>query len=73
MATLALPDGRTLVAEWVDDRMGSLRIEGEPHAEIAGWPLNSTLAELLGYHVAHQEWPSWIHDLAREIEAAQGA
>jgi hypothetical protein len=46
-----------------------LRIDGEPTAEIVGAPLNSTLAELLGYAVAHERWPVWIDDLAREIES----
>jgi hypothetical protein len=72
MATFALPDGRTLTAEPFDDRMWSLRIEGEPHAEIVGWPLNATLAELLGYRIAHEEWPPWIDDLAQEIDPDQG-
>jgi hypothetical protein len=65
-----LPDGRTLAAEPWPDQYWHLRIEGEPGAEIVGWPLNSTLAELLGYDVAHEEWPIWIDDLAREIDAA---
>jgi hypothetical protein len=65
-----LPDGRTLAAEAWPDGSWNLSIEGEPAAEIVGWPLNSTLAELLGYAVAHEEWPAWIDDLAREIESA---
>jgi hypothetical protein len=39
-------------------------------AEVIGWPLASTLADLLGYNVAHEDWPPWIDDLAREIESA---
>jgi hypothetical protein len=65
-----LPGGRTLTAESWPDGYWCLRIEDEPHAEIVGMPLNSTLAELLGYAVAHEEWPDWIDDLAREIEAS---
>jgi hypothetical protein len=38
------------------------------HREVVGEPLQSTLADLLGYSVAHDEWPSWIDDLAAEIE-----
>ena len=71
MAKYPLPDGRTLIAE----RHGTegdwhLLIEGEQDAELVGRPLNSALAELLGYDVAHEEWPSWIDDLAAEIERA---
>jgi hypothetical protein len=34
-----------------------------------GHPLNSTLAELLGWNVAHEEWPEWINQLAEQIDA----
>ncbi len=64
-----LPDGRTLVAEPWPDGDWYLAIEGEPYAEIVGRPLNSTLPDLLGYNVAHEEWPAWIDDLAQEIES----
>jgi hypothetical protein len=50
-------------------RNWSLRIEEELLAEILGWPLNTTLAELLGHAVAHEKWPTWIDDLAQVIEA----
>jgi hypothetical protein len=52
------------------DRYWHLRIEGVPGAEIIGWPLNTALAELLGYAIAHEEWLSWIDHLAREIESS---
>lgn len=69
LTTFSLPDGRTLAAEPMPDGYWYLRIDGEPHSEMAGWPLNSTLAELVGYNIAHEDWPSWIDDLAREIQA----
>ena len=40
----------------------------ESGEEIIGKPLQTTLAKLLGYSVAHDEWPGWIDDLAAEIE-----
>ncbi|MCD6020880.1 MAG: hypothetical protein K0R20_590 [Actinomycetia bacterium] len=69
VTTFSLPDGRTLAAEPMSDGYWNLRIEGEPHADIVGQPLNSTLADLVGYNVAHEEWPAWVDDLAREIQA----
>ena len=73
MAGYALPDGRTLIAERNETEDGwHLLIEGEPNMELIGSPLNSSLAELLGYRVAHEEWPSWIDELAAKIEAALG-
>ena len=49
-----------------------LQIEGDPSTETVGWPLNSTLAETIGYVIAHEEWPTWIDDLAKEIEGFFG-
>ena len=69
LTTFSLPDGRSLAAEPTSDGEWHLRMEGEPHAELVGWPLNSALAELVGYDIAHEEWPAWIDDLAREIQA----
>ena len=64
-----LPDGRTVEAEkTLDEGYWHLQIQDDPGAEIVGHPLNSTLAELLGYEVAHAEWPNWIDDLASQIE-----
>jgi len=37
---------------------------------ITGSPLNSTLAELLGYKVADEQWPSWIDEMAEAIASA---
>jgi hypothetical protein len=66
----ALPDGRTLATEPMADGMFHLWIEGEEGvAEIMGSELDVALADLLGYVVAHEEWPAWIDDLARRIEA----
>jgi hypothetical protein len=45
-----------------------LRLGDEPQGEIVGTPLQSTLAELLGYEVAHEMWPDWVDDAAAEIE-----
>jgi hypothetical protein len=68
-----LPDGRVVVVEPTFVDAGRThwhcRLEGKPEAEIVGWPLNSTLAELLGYEVAREEWPPWINELAAEIES----
>ena len=74
MAVYALPDGRSLEVERLppDPVSWHLRIQGEPDAEIVGTPLGSTLAELLGYQVAREEWPVWIDDLASKIEDALG-
>ena len=49
-----------------------LRVTDEPAAEIVVTRLNSTLAQLLGYEVAHDEWPKWIDDLASQIDDALG-
>ena len=69
VATYPLPDGRTLIAEpHGTEGDWHLLIEGERDAEVVGQPLNSSLADLLGHHVAHEEWPSWIDDLAAEVE-----
>jgi hypothetical protein len=69
MAIYALPDGRSMEIERIPDRdYWHLRIQGEPNAEIVGTPLGSTLAELLGYEIAHEQWPGWIDELACEVE-----
>jgi hypothetical protein len=71
--THPLPDGRSLNVERMPDNASwHLRIEGDPSAELVGTPLNSALAELLGYRVAHEEWPEWIENLAIEIEGSVG-
>jgi len=46
-----------------------LALEGVKDGEIIGFPLDSTLAALLGYDVAHESWPVWIDRLAAEIAA----
>jgi hypothetical protein len=64
-----LPDGRALLVERLaNDEHWHLQLEDEPQTEIVGVPLQSALAELLGYEVAHQSWPSWVDDCAAEIE-----
>jgi hypothetical protein len=73
-----LPDGRVLVAsplpEEPDGRVfWECWIEGDASAVRLGCPLESTLADLVGYDVAHDELPDWIGLMAREIEAASGA
>jgi hypothetical protein len=40
---------------------------GELEFPTNGWPLNKTMAQALGYNA--DGWPSWINDLAAEIEA----
>jgi hypothetical protein len=64
-----LPDGRTVLVERLaNDLHWHLQLEGEPTTELVGAPLQSALAELLGYAVARQSWPSWLDDCAAEIE-----
>jgi hypothetical protein len=59
MAIDPLPDGRAVEVEPMPDgHYWRLRIEGDPESEIVGTPLQSTLAELLGYNVGHEDWPS---------------
>jgi hypothetical protein len=73
VGTHRLPDGRSLeVDRTADEVHWHLRIEGDPSAELVGAPLNSALAELLGYRVAHERWPEWIDILAAEIEGSFG-
>jgi hypothetical protein len=61
-----LPDGRTVLVERLaSDGFWHLTLEG---AEIVGEPLQSTLAELLGFDVAGESWPRWVDDCAAEIE-----
>lgn len=74
-----LPDGRVVQAGIVDESGGDapelgplweLAIQGDSDADVSvGHPLNSTLAELLGWNVAHEEWPAWIDELAAQIES----
>ena len=74
-----LPDGRVLLANTVEapennnpdlGPLWELQIEGAGGEVLVGHPLNSTLAELLGFGVAHELWPGWVDRLARRIEAA---
>jgi hypothetical protein len=62
-----LPDRRVVLVERLDDGW-HLQLADEPQAEIVGTPLQSALAELLGYAVAHESWPGWLDDAAADIE-----
>jgi hypothetical protein len=62
-----LPDGRIVLVERLDERW-HLQLADGTQPEIVGTPLQSTLAELLGYEVAHEPWPDWVDDAAAEIE-----
>lgn len=72
MARYGLPDGRFLIVEPHDTKpqggYWSCVVSGEEGLPIVGTPLNSTIAETLGYDVAHEQWPAWIDDLAAQIE-----
>ena len=69
MLRYVLPDGRIVVVERLaDDEYWHLQLEGDEASEIVGEPLQSTLAELLGFDVVHDSWPSWVDDCAAEIE-----
>jgi hypothetical protein len=75
--TFVLPDDRILAVALFDSRrfgpMWELSITpGTSNETCAGKQLPSSLADLLGYRVAHEQWPSWIDDLASEIERAFG-
>jgi hypothetical protein len=69
-----LPDGRRLTARILDvapepetEHLGpfwELELDGEVSV---GHPLNSTLADLLGWNVADEDWPTWIDELAARI------
>ena len=67
-----LPDGRTLIARILDTAQGGddlsqlweITIDGET---LIGHPLNSALAELLGWNIAHEDWPEWINEIAARI------
>jgi hypothetical protein len=68
MASYRLPDGRLLLVERTDeDAHWHLQLPATSE-EIVGEPLQSTLAALLGFPVAHDDWPSWLGDFAAEIE-----
>ena len=78
MRPYKLPDGAELWAGVVDESGGDVpelgpiwevHLPGVELEEAAGHPLNSLLADVLGWNVAHEEWPSWIDDLAAAIEA----
>jgi hypothetical protein len=73
-----LPDGRVLLAGIADESGGDspelgplweLGIEGHADLVQIGHPLDSTLAEFLGWKVAHEGWPRWINQLAEQIES----
>jgi len=76
-ARYQLPDDRTLIARVLETKAGNddlgslweLKVNGET---LIGHPLNSALAELLVWNVAHEEWPGWIDELAARISEDVG-
>jgi len=80
--TFVLPDGRILAASIFDASGGDAPhlgplwepwiTPGNPNQTSVGHPLNSTIADLVGCRVAHEEWPEWINELAAEIERVFG-
>lgn len=62
-----LDDGRTLIAQALDEPDWEVWIEGDPQAVCVGWPLPAVIADVLGYNPAHDEWPEWIDRWAEEI------
>jgi hypothetical protein len=63
-----LPNGQILLVHGrTDGGHWHLQLEGVEGAETVGFPLNSTLADLLGYRVAHEDWPGWIDRVADEL------
>jgi hypothetical protein len=78
MRRYPLPDGGFVWAGIYDERGGDapelgplweVKLDGSESGAGVGHPLNSTLADLLGWKVAHEEWPTWIDELAAAIEA----
>jgi hypothetical protein len=74
MAEYTLPDGRTLVVGPFETRPEGLHwscwVPGESEFPVNGFPLNKTIAAALGYDPSTGDgWPSWIDELAAEIEA----
>jgi hypothetical protein len=78
MRPYKLPDGAVVWAGVLDESGGEspelgplweVKVEGAHPEEAAGHPLNSLLADVLGWHVAHEDWPAWIDELAAAIES----
>ena len=42
-------------------------IEGDEARLEAGWPLDSLIASVVGYDVAHEDWPGWIDEWVEQI------
>jgi hypothetical protein len=65
-----LSNGQVLLVHGrLPDGHWELELEGaKVDRRIVGWPLNSTLADLVGYHVGREDWPGWIDQLADEIQ-----
>jgi hypothetical protein len=68
-----LSDGRVVevATSGRDGRSWWIEATGSDYA-IDGVPLNSCLAEVLGFDIVHVGWPDWVDDLADEIAAALG-
>lgn len=63
-----LPNGQVLLVHGrLPDGNWELELEGVTDGVTVGRPLNSTLADLVGYHVGREYWPTWIDRLADEI------
>jgi hypothetical protein len=64
VTTHELPTGDTLIVHGFGESGWHLQIGDR---EIIGLPLNSTLAELLGFRLGQEEWPAWIDRIADQI------
>lgn len=66
-----LPDGR-IIRVTLDGPYWVCELEGTGETVVSGGHsgrlTGAMLADLLGYDVAHEEWPSWIDDLAVSLE-----
>jgi hypothetical protein len=76
-----LPDERTLLvrvfdeAGWDKPQLGpawELMIDGDEDSVGIGHPLDSNLAEVLGWDIAKDDWPTWVDQLAERIAADFG-
>jgi hypothetical protein len=67
VTTHELPNGEILIVHGLGEAGWHLQIDDR---EIIGWPLNATLAELLGFRVGQEDWPTWIDRVAEEIADA---
>jgi hypothetical protein len=67
-----LDDGREVVVAREGELGWAVWIDGQQDTSIVvGRPLAPTIADAIGYDVAHEEWPTWIDQWASEIEASE--